>query len=287
MVQPETLDLFYIFLSLSPQQSNSKTTSWVSSSSETFSEEENVPSFLRPHFCLSLNSVCPCDVSTALELISALSSLSSSKFSLCYGKIYFLKTQTQWQYSLYGMRPSASLFVSSLIPTTSKAIFCSDLSTLLAKGSISSRTFQFLFPISASQNTFLLCSVESPTQLSVKIGTYIHSFSQKIKKSNNKKRWHNYSLFLWDFLVLFPTAPSPALGWIRHFPSWFNTIPRLVYVSDLHTHMYYVCIIWHLRYYSGITDLLMCSLPLREEISFTSFLYSPNTQHVLDLHLFS
>ena len=175
MVQPETLDLFYIFLSLSPQQSNSKTTSWVSSSSETFLRL--VPSFLRPHFCLSLNSVCPCDVSTALELVSALSSLSSSKFSPCYGKIYFLKTQTQWQYSLYAMRPSASLTVSSLIPTTSKAIFCSNLSTLLAKGSISSRTFQFLFPISASQNTFLLCSVESPTQLSVKIGTYIHSFS--------------------------------------------------------------------------------------------------------------
>lgn len=175
MVQPETLDLFCISLSLSPQPSNSKTTSWVSSPSDIFLRL--VPSFLSPHFCLSLNSVCPCDVSTALELVSALCSLLSSKFSPCCGKIYFLKTQTQWQYSFYGMRPSASLFVSSLIPTTPKAIFCSDLSTLLAKGSISSRTFQFLFPVFASQNAFLLCSVESPTQLSVKIGTYIHSFS--------------------------------------------------------------------------------------------------------------
>ena len=42
---------------------------------------------------------------------------------------------------------------------------------------ISSHTFQFLFPILAPQNTFLLCSVDSPTQLSVKIGTYIYSFS--------------------------------------------------------------------------------------------------------------
>lgn len=175
MMQPETLDFFYISLSLPPQRSNSKTTSWVSSPSETFLRL--VPSFLRPHLCLSLNSVSPCDVPTALELVSALSSLLSLKFSLRYGKIYFLKTQTQWQYSLYVMRPSASLFVSSLIPTTPKAIFCSDLFTLLAKGSISSHTFQFLFPILAPQNTFLLCSVDSPTQLSVKIGTYIHSFS--------------------------------------------------------------------------------------------------------------
>ena len=89
MVQPETLDFFYISLSLSPQQSNSKTTSWVSSPSEMFLRL--APPFLRPHLCLSLNSVSPCDVSTALELVSALSSLLSLKFSPRYGKIYFFE----------------------------------------------------------------------------------------------------------------------------------------------------------------------------------------------------
>ena len=111
-------------------------------------------------------SVSPHDVSTASELVSALSSLPSSKFSPHYSKIYFLKTQIQWWHSPYGMRPSASLFVSSLIPTTTpKVILGSDPPTLLAEGSIPSHAFRVLLPILDPQNVFspLLCLVSYST----------------------------------------------------------------------------------------------------------------------------
>ena len=230
MVQPETLDFFYISLSLSPQQSNSKTTSWVSSPSEMFLRL--VPSFLRPHLCLSLNSVSPCDVSTALELVSALSSLLSLKFSPRYGKIYFFKNTNP-------------VTVFSLCDVT----IC--LSLCLQPHSHNLKSHSLFWSVyTACQRLHFLSHLSI---LVSNIGSSKHFYPLLcwFSYSTISKDWHIYPLlfikkkkdgtiipFLWDSLVLFPTAPSPTLGWVRHFPSWFNTIPRHLRLT--HTHVLYM-----------------------------------------------